>query len=198
MSAPTPTLAHDDFLDIVKVYLAHLREEISQAQKIRIQVHSAKIIFLGGLYSYALQQKDFLIILIVPFVAFAFDCVIFGYTYNIYELAAYIRDCIEPLLPQPSGDLLEHAGLHSPFLYWETAKSQMQHTNWGRAFSRIGSFAVTILACCIAFAIAWNKISHWKLALLFVLAAASYSLLTWFELKGRQLPGIKFKNAVGK
>jgi len=163
-----------------------------------MQVHSAKIIFLGGLYSYALQQKDSLLILIVPFVAFAFDCIIFGYTYNIYELGAYIRDHMEPFLPQPSADLLERTGIHPPFMYWETTKSQMQHTNWGRAFSRIGSFAVTILACCIAFATAWNKISHWKWALLFVLAAASYFLLTWFELKGRQLPGIKFKSAVGK
>jgi hypothetical protein len=58
MSDPSPTPASDSFLDTAKVYLAHLREEISQAQKIRMQVHSAKIIFLGGLYTYALQQKD--------------------------------------------------------------------------------------------------------------------------------------------
>lgn len=195
MSAPTPTPAPDDFLDTVKIYLTHLREEISQAQKIRMQVHSAKIIFLGGLYTYALQQKDSLLVLVVPFVAFAFDCVIFGYTYNIYELGAYIRDRMEPALPQPAPELLERAGLHAPFLYWETAKSQLQHMNWGRAFSRIGNYGVTILACSVAFAASWNRISHWKWALLVILITASYSLLMWFELKGRQLPGVKFKSA---
>lgn len=198
MSAPVLTPAPDDFLDIVKIYLAHLREEIAQAQKIRMQVHSAKIIFLGGLYSYALQQKDPLLVFIIPFVAFAFDCVIFGYTYNIYELAAYIRDCMEPLFPQPSGKLLERAGLHSPFLYWETAKSQMRHMDWGKTFSRIGGSAVTILACFIAFATAWNKVTHWKWVLFLIFFVVSYSLLAWFEVKGRQLPGIRFKSATRK
>jgi uncharacterized membrane protein YbhN (UPF0104 family) len=194
MTASTPALNPDDFLDAVKLYLSHLRDEILQAQQTRMQVHSAKIIFLGGLYTYLLQQRASLLVLVVPFVAFAFDCVIYGFTYNIYELGAYIRDNLEPVLPQPPVALLESVGMRPPFVYWETAKSRLVEQNWGRAFSRIGNYGVTILACGIAFLITWNRVPRVTWALLVALSIFSYALLMIFEVQGRRLPGMKFRS----
>lgn len=191
MSSPAHTAAPDYFLDTIKIYLAHLRDEILRAQQTRMQVQSAKIIFLGGVYTYALKENDLLLVLTVPFVAFAFDCVIYGFTYNIYEIGTYIRDYVEPMLPQPTNTQLESVGLRPPFLYWETAKSKTTYRNWGRAFSRIGNYGVTILACITAFIIVWSKVRHTTWALLIVFAIFFYGLLAWFECKGRQLPGMK-------
>jgi hypothetical protein len=156
-----------------------LRAEILQAQKMRMQTHAAKIVFLGGLITYALKEKDFLALLVGPFAAFVFDCMAYGLTYNIQEVGAYICDRLEPALPQPLAP--------GPFSYWETAKRGHGRLDWGRAFARVGNYAVTLLAALVSFVQAWSHVPLWVAWSLVVGLAGLYSVLIRFELRSRDL-----------
>jgi hypothetical protein len=183
----TSSVSH--FVEAIEGYLAHLKAEILEAQKMRMQVRGAKIIFLGGLCAYALPRNDALAMLVAPFAAFAFDCVIFGLTYSIQEIGAYIRDYIEPFLPLPGEPELKRSGLLSQFAYWETARRKAKYKDWGRGFAKIGYYVVTFLVCVVAFAVTRHSVPVLTSSLLLTVLVGSYASLIWFEFKTRNLSG---------
>jgi len=76
----------------VMEYFRALRTEITEAQKLRVQVGLAKVVFLGSLLGFFLKDvKGSAGILICPFVALMFDCMVYGLSFNIREIGGYIR-----------------------------------------------------------------------------------------------------------
>jgi hypothetical protein len=76
-------------LDIVTEYFRALRSEIIEAQKLRVQVGLAKIVFLGSLLGFFLREAkdtDNAAILICPFVALMFDFMVYGLSFNIRDV----------------------------------------------------------------------------------------------------------------
>jgi hypothetical protein len=180
MSAPAPALPPDAFHSSLEKYLETLRTEILQAQRLRIEAYGAKIVFLGGLYAYALQRKDTLAMLVGPFVAFFFDSIAYGLSYNIQEIGAYICDYLERVLEK--GRPAEE----QEFIYWETAK-RIGRRDWGRAFARIGNYGITLLASLVSFLSAWTQVrATIKIPLLCFLFVA-YAVLIWFDWRSRNL-----------
>jgi hypothetical protein len=151
-----------------------------------MQAHATKIVFLGGVFAYALPRNDSFALLVCPFAAFVFDCIAYGLTYNIQEIGAYIRDHIEPALPQAHAQLPGYAGT-SRFLYWETAKRHPTRPDWGRLFARLGNYAVTFLACVVAFTKSWPHIRVGIAVGLLFGVVALYVLLIVFEVRTRDL-----------
>lgn len=181
--------ATSDFVRSIEKYVGLLRAETLQAQNMRMQVRGAKIVFLGSLYAYALPKNDALAVLVAPFAAFAFDCVIYGLTYNIQEIGAYIRDYVEPFLPKPDKSELERAQFNFPFLHWETAIRQARYKASGRAFARIGNYGVTFLVCVLAFVTTRTKVSLYTLTVLLIILLFGYIPLVWLEFKTKDLTG---------
>src|ERR1051326_6708064 len=84
--------------EIVMEHFRALRTEIIEAQKLRVQVGLAKIVFLGTLLGFFLKNPDRnvdIAILICPFVALMFDCMVYGLSFNIRDIGEYIRDHLE-------------------------------------------------------------------------------------------------------
>jgi hypothetical protein len=76
--------AEGDQIPLVLEYFRALRIEILEAQKLRIQVNLAKIVFLGTLLGFFLKEsKGDAAILICPFVALMFDCMVYALSFNI-------------------------------------------------------------------------------------------------------------------
>jgi hypothetical protein len=178
-----------DFVQAIEAYLAHLKAEILEAQKMRMQVRGAKIVFLGGLCAYALPRNDTLAMLVAPFAAFAFDCVVYGLTYNIQEIGAYIHDYIEPFLPRPVDADSSRPGSPAAFVYWEAAKRKAKYRDWGRGFARIGNYGVTLLVCIVAFAVTGQAVQVHMRYMLMSALIGSYAFLIWFEFRTRNLSG---------
>ena len=65
-------------------YFRALRTEIIEAQKLRIQVGLAKTLFLGTLIGFFFKDgTGDSAILICPFVALMFECMVYGLSFNI-------------------------------------------------------------------------------------------------------------------
>lgn len=83
-------------------YFRVLRIEIIEAQKLRVQVGLAKTVFLGTLLGFFFKDaKGSPTILICPFVALMFDCMVYGLSFNIHEIGTYIREQVEKEMPLP-------------------------------------------------------------------------------------------------
>jgi hypothetical protein len=178
MNDSMPGVARENFPQSIETYLGLLRAEILQAQRLRIEAYGAKIVFLGGLYAYALQRHDTLAMLVGPFVAFFFDSVAYGLTYNIQEIGAYICDYLEPALGR--------ALSNEKFIFWETAK-RAGRKDWGRAFARIGNYGITLLASLVSFLSAWTCVRLAVKAPLLGSLLLAYSILIWFDWRSRNL-----------
>ena len=138
-------VTNEHVIRILMEYLTKLREEILQAQKLRMQAMAGKIVFLGGLFSYFLKNPDQSVaIVICPFVALLFDYMIFGFTYNIRIIGSYIEMNIEDELSARTG---------IPKLkFWESSwTSGKKVIPWGRFFRHMGNYGVTFLAGLTSF-----------------------------------------------
>jgi hypothetical protein len=155
-------------------YLAKLRDEILQAQKLRMQAMAGKIVFLGGLFSYFLQhQSQNLAILVCPFVALLFDYMIYGFSYNIQVIGAYISNKIEK-------ELSNQTGL-SQSIFWESSWAYTpRRMPWGRFFARASNYGITLLTGIVSFtSVSINA----TIATLISFATILYLALLIFEIK---------------
>ncbi len=182
--------------DFLVEYLKLLREEILQAQQARRALVAAKLASLASLYAYALGKNqgpsiadEYLsfILLLGPPLALGFDCMIYGLTFNIQELGAYIGRHIEPQFPRPKGT----------FKYWQESlkaargapneKKSDGNRNWtqkwdfGRSLSRYGSYSITTIACFTSFKLSWDAVDPWWRNGILGLVAVFLSVLLYFE-----------------
>jgi hypothetical protein len=140
-------------LDIVTEYFRALRSEIIEAQKLRVQVGLAKIVFLGSLLGFFLREAkdtDNAAILICPFVALMFDFMVYGLSFNIRDVGGYIRDHLEKKGMERS--FAAHA--FPGFRLWQTYRTERQksgYRDWGRGMFRAGSYGLSILVAAVSF-----------------------------------------------
>jgi hypothetical protein len=167
----------------VMEYFRALRAEIIQAQKLRVQVGLAKVVFLGSLFGFFLRDERVNPgILICPFVALMFDCMVYGLSFNIRDLGAYIAE-IEPLLKPPRN-----------VAFWQTYRTQREkekkrkYRDWGRIIYRAGNYGFSIAALLLSF---WRTrhpialISVWWLLPLGLMLGAGWGILVWLEFHRR-------------
>lgn len=176
-------------------YFRALRTEIIEAQKLRVQVGLAKTVFLGTLLGFFFKDaKGDPTILICPFVALMFDCMVYGLSFNIRDIGSYIGIHLEPQMP-----IAEPWQRHR-------ANNADTHRDWGRIAFRVGSYGLSWAVSVASFAQmkpptgtdlfsgAWI----WRFAIILVLALA-WSALVYaeFSSKGpanRVIPGLPVKN----
>lgn len=128
-------------------YFRVLRAEIVEAQKLRVQVGLTKVVFLGTLLGFFLKEaKGDPAILICPFVALMFDCLVYGLSFNIRDIGRYIRDHIEQ-------EMLQNPATAGVAL-WQTYRTEREESgfrDWGRIIFRIGSYGLSILVAVVSF-----------------------------------------------
>jgi hypothetical protein len=165
-------------------YFSALRTEIVEAQKLRVQVGIAKTVFLGTLLGFFFKDaKGSPAILVCPFIALMFDCMVYGLSFNIRDLGTYIAEHIENgmLLTQP----------------WQTYRAKRErggYKDWGRRMFRLGSYGLSICVAVVSFVEAappagprtlpfeWS----WRLALILLLFFGWVALI-WAEWSTRHL-----------
>jgi hypothetical protein len=161
-------------------YFRVLRTEIVEAQKLRVQVGLAKTVFLGTLLGFFFKDaRGDLAILICPFIALMFDCMVFGLSFNIRDVGSYIGTHLEK----------EMQLKNEP---WQTYRlNRVQDngfTDWGRIVFRIGNYGLSLSVAAISFyeasRAAATKASSigwpWLGALMLTLAVA-WGILIWRE-----------------
>jgi len=181
-------------LDIVMEYFGALRSEIVEAQKLRVQVGLAKIVFLGSLLGFFLRYgkdngsaKGNAAILICPFVALMFDFMVYGLSYNIRDIGGYVRDHLEK-----EGMASSFAPDAFPgFKLWQTHRKDREgagYRDWGRGMFRTGSYGLSILVAVVSF----FQVTHppeagapllpiWRLIALASILALGWVSLIWLE-----------------
>lgn len=123
-------------------YFRALRTEIIEAQKLRIQVGLAKTVFLGTLIGFFFKDgKGDPAILICPFVALMFDCMVYGLSFNIRDVGTYIGEHLEG-----------HMGLKDPWQRHRVARGAAGFMDWGRIAFRVGSYGLSAAVTVLSFA----------------------------------------------
>ncbi len=149
-------------------YFRALRTEIIEAQKLRVQVGLAKTVFLGTLLGFFFKDaKGDLAILICPFVALMFDCMVYGLSFNIRDVGTYIGDHIETQMP-----------LKVPWQRHREKRVAFGFKDWGRRAYRIGSYGLSAAVTVVSFGEARPPVGTpvlsgawiWRIALMVVLA----------------------------
>lgn len=175
-------------LDIVAEYFRALRAEIVEAQKMRVQVGLAKIVFLGSLLGFFLKDaKDSTAILICPFVALMFDLMVYGLSFNIRDIGDYIRDHLERCGMEC---LSTHA--FADFKLWQTYRTERQeigYRDWGRGLYRTGSYGLSILVAIVSVFQVFHSpttkagplLPIWWLILMISILALGWGSLIWRE-----------------
>ena len=174
-------------------YFRVLRNEIIEAQKLRIQVGLAKIVFLGSLLGFFLKDAKgdtATAILICPFVALMFDCMVYGLSFNIRDVGNYIRDHVEK-------EMLRDPGTMDVDLWQiyrrnrDKEKGKGRFRDWGRIMFRVGSYGLSILVAVVSFvkvihpqtAGAAQPIPNWWLIALILILASGWGVLIWLEFR---------------
>ena len=164
-------------VEILMQYVSFLRKEILQAQKLRFQVVSFKIGLLGAAFSYFLQRSPqtplSTAILVCPFVALLFDCMIHALGRSIQGWGQYMREFVEPYLQQK---------LSIEFDLPENWKLRSEHARMGRRFAGLSNVGTTAIAGFTAFVIVpKNLIRPGILVTLAVGFFAAWVALIWFD-----------------
>lgn len=170
----------------VMEYFRVLRDEIIEAQKLRIQVGLAKIVFLGTLLGFFLKDaRGDTAILICPFVALMFDCMVYGLSFNIRDVGNYIRDHVEK-------EMLCDPGTMDVAL-WQTLRAdrvELGYRDWGRIMFRTGSYGLSILVAVVSFfQVIYRRTSgaarlpNWCLISLILILALGWGILIWLEFR---------------
>jgi hypothetical protein len=147
-------------------YVSMLRGEILQAQALRIRVIALKIGLLGAALTYFIQRGEMTaVVLVCPFGALLFDCMIHGLSRSIQGWGKYMKDNIEPYL-------VDQTGITFPLP--EMYKPKNQHARVGRRFARASNFGTTLLAGAIAFYLVRNA-----MCLCILLGSGAIALLAW-------------------
>jgi len=161
-------------------YFRVLRAEIVEAQKLRVQVGLAKIVFLGTLLGFFLKDaKGDPAVLICPFVALMFDCMVFGLSFNIRDVGDFIRDHIER-------EMRSEVATHYAEL-WQTHRRRRDERgfrDWGRIMFRVRSYGLSLLAAGVSFfQVVRPKllIPVWWLIVLLVIAGSGWGMLIRLE-----------------
>lgn len=103
-------------------YFRALRTEIIEAQKLRVQVGLAKTVFLGTLFGFFFKDgKGYQSIMICPFVALMFDCMVYGLSFNIRDVGSYIGEHLEAQM-----------ALKEPWQRYRVARTASGFRDWGR------------------------------------------------------------------
>lgn len=175
-------------------YFRVLRTEIVEAQKLRVQVGLAKTVFLATLLGFFFKEsKGDPAILICPFVALMFDCMVYGLSFNIRDVGTYIRKHIETemLLKEP----------------WQTHRANRVgkgFVDWGRIVFRVGSYGLSMSVAVLSFyetapasgtpvlSSAWSG----RIAVMLLLAIA-WGGLIWLEFPKNGARGAKKSEAAG-
>jgi hypothetical protein len=163
-----------------------LRTEIIEAQKLRIQVALAKTVFLGTLIGFFFKDgKSDSAILICPFVALMFNCMVYGLSFNIRDVAAYIGEHLE-------GGM----GLAVPYERFRATRVATRFKDWGRIVFRVGSYGLSAAVSVFSLAetmphesfavqrVAWI----WRIALMCALIVA-WGLLAQAEFASKKSGG---------
>jgi hypothetical protein len=169
---------------VVVEYFHALRTEIIEAQKLRVQVGLAKIVFVGSLLGFFLKDaKGDPAILICPIVAIMFDCMVYGLSFNIRDIGNYIAGPIE--------DKMRSTPATADFLFWQSfrhTRSRGSYRDWGRAMFRLGSYGLSTLVALVAFLQATSHkvdgprpVPVWVLAPLIALLGIGWGTLIWLE-----------------
>ena len=173
-------------------YFRVLRTEIVEAQKLRVQLGLAKTVFLGTLLGFFFKDaKGDLAILVCPFVALMFDCMIFGLSFNIRDVGSYIGSHIEPEMQLGK----------EPWQNYRLRRRDGGFTDWGRIVFRIGSYGLSLSVAAISFyevspassikasTIGWP----WLSALMGTLATA-WGILIWREFSKKATTDIRIRH----
>jgi hypothetical protein len=156
-------------------YFRALRTEIIEAQKLRVQVGLAKTVFLGTLLVFFFKDaKGDLTILICPFVALMFDCMVYGLSFNIRDVGSYIGEHIETQM-----------ALKEPWQRHRAKRVTGGFRDWGRIAFRVGSYGLSAAVTVTAFVEARPPVGTllssgagiWRIALMVVLAVAWAALI---------------------
>ncbi len=125
-------------------YFRALRTEIIEAQKLRVQIGLAKTVFLGTLLGIFFKSPDShdLTILICPFVALAFDCMVYGLSFNIRDIGNFIGKQIETKMgPRPCQTWQRYRAKRESKGIWD----------WGRIAYRLGSYLLSAAVSVVSF-----------------------------------------------
>jgi hypothetical protein len=182
-------------MDIVMEYFQALRSEIIEAQKLRVQVGLAKIVFLGSLLGFFLKDaKDNAAILICPFVALMFDFMVYGLSFNIRDVGGYIRDHLEKRGMERSFPKSAFPDLRLWQTY-RTEREQSGYRDWGRGMFRTGSYGLSILVAAVSILQVLDVrtakapvLPVWSLILLTLMLASGWGSLIWLEFHRRPKP----------
>jgi hypothetical protein len=161
-------------------YFRALRTEIIEAQKLRVQVGLAKVVFLGSLLGFFLKEgRGGPGILICPFVALMFDCMIYGLSFNIRDVGNYIARELEKqmLLDPENGDF-------TPWQRYRKSRAVSPFRDWGRIIYRMGNYGLSIAATALSFSQVWyptHLISVWWQLSLSLILALGWGALVWLE-----------------
>lgn len=126
-------------------YFQALRSEIVETQKLRVQVCLAKVVFLGTLIGFFFKDgRGDPAILICPFVALMFDCMVYGLSFNIHDLGSYIGEYLEsPAISEGSWE---------PWQRYRKTRLGAGFRDWGRIVFRVGSYGLSSAVSILAFA----------------------------------------------
>jgi hypothetical protein len=170
-------------------YFRALRTEIVEAQKLRVQVGLAKTVFLGTLLGFFFKDaKGDLSILICPFVALMFDCMVYGLSFNIRDVGTYIGEHIETQM-----------ALNEPWQRHRATRVASGFRDWGRIAFRVGSYGLSFAVTVVSFAEAIPKSGTqllsagwiWRIALIVTLVVAWCALIySEFYSKAAAIPGL--------
>jgi len=155
-------------------YFRALRTEIIEAQKLRVQVGLAKTVFLGTLLGFFFKDgKGDPAILICPFVALMFDCMVYGLSFNIRDVGTYIGDYLEPQM-----------GVKDSWQRHRAVRVTGGFKDWGRIAFRVGSYGLSAAVSVVSFAetlpAAATKI--WSAAWLWRMGLIVFLVLVWAAL----------------
>ena len=156
-------------------YFKALRTEITETQKLRVQVGLAKVVFLGSLIGFFLKdEKGGVGILICPFVALMFDCMVYGLSFNIREIGSYIGVHFESAMLEGA------AGVK----LWQTYRRESSYFDWGRFVYRTGSYGLSVAATGLSFfqvCYPSRLVPVWLLLTIGLLLFVGWSGLMWLE-----------------
>jgi hypothetical protein len=189
-------------------YFRALRTEIVEAQKLRIQVGLAKTVFLGTLLGFFFKELNGdPAILICPFVALMFDCMVFGLSFNIRDVGTYIGEHIETEM-----------ALENTWQRHRVERRKDGFKDWGRIAFRVGSYGLTGAVTVVSFLKAMPPTGTrllsgewmWRIALMAILGVACGVLIyaefppkklafegVWRRLTRRKSPNTQTKGLTG-
>jgi len=139
-----------------------------------------KIVFLGTLLGFFLKDaKGDAAILVCPFVALMFDCMVYGLSFNIRDIGDYIADHVEhEMRREPATQYVE---------LWQTYRRDRRKRgfrDWGCSMFRVGSYGLSLLAAGVSFfRVAWPGllVPLWSLVVLLFIALFGWGMLIWLD-----------------